>query len=57
MKRCVACNSLYPSPTSDCQTCGFSPTVIDGFPAFAPEFAHEGGGYEAELFAKLAPLV
>lgn len=56
MKRCASCDSIYPSSTSDCQTCGFSPAVIDGFPAYAPDLAHGGGGYQANLFAKLAPL-
>lgn len=56
MKRCASCDSIYPSSTSDCQSCGFSPAVVDGFPAYAPDLAYGGGGYEADLFAKLAPL-
>lgn len=37
-----------------CPTCGATIPVVDGFDAFAPEFAHEGGGFKADYFAALA---
>lgn len=56
MKRCLTCDDRFVSSDTACTSCGWSPAVVDGFPAYAPELAHGGGGYEAELFAKLAPL-
>jgi SAM-dependent methyltransferase len=56
MMRCTACGSSYDSATYTCQSCGHAPDVIDGYPAFAPDLAYGGGGYDAELFAELAPL-
>lgn len=54
--RCTACGSSYDSPTYTCGACGHTVEIVDGYPAFAPELAHGGGGYDAELFAELAPL-
>lgn len=56
MKLCLACDDLHATSDTSCTSCGVAPEVIDGFLAYAPELAHGGGGYEAELFAKLAPL-
>lgn len=56
MKRCLTCDARYATTATSCQSCGTSQEVVGGFPAYAPELAHGGGGYEAELFAKLAPL-
>lgn len=58
MIRCLACNATMPSfagPKS-CPTCGWCPAVVDGFTAYAPEFASEGGGFEPEYFDDLAAL-
>lgn len=54
--RCTACGSDTDSLTEACGQCGHAVTIVDGYPAFAPELAHGGGGYDAELFAELAPL-
>jgi SAM-dependent methyltransferase len=54
--QCTACGASYDSETYTCDACGHAVTVVDGYPAFAPELAHGGGGYESKLFAELAPL-
>lgn len=56
MKRCTDCGSVHDLATFTCPSCGREPEEVDGFPAFAPALAHEGGGYDADLFAELAPL-
>lgn len=56
MKHCLACNALYPSDKSVCPTCGRSAATVDGFIAYAPELAHEGGGFDAAYFPVLAGL-
>lgn len=33
-----------------------APETVDGFPAYAPELARQGPGYDPEVFAKLAEL-
>lgn len=57
MKRCLACNEHYDSQLANCPTCGVGPALIDGFCAYAPEFAHgEGGGFKPVYFSTLACL-
>lgn len=56
MKRCTSCGSVQDAPGFRCPACAHTPEVVDGFLAFAPELAHAGGGYDADLFAQLAPL-
>jgi SAM-dependent methyltransferase len=56
MKRCTECSSLHDAAGFGCTSCGHKPEVVDGFLAFAPELAHEGGRYDADLFAERAPL-
>ncbi len=53
MKRCLACNAHYPSSIVDCPTCGVGPALVDGFYAYAPEFAHGGGGFKSDHFSAL----
>ncbi len=54
MKQCQACDGLHPADQATCPACGNEPTVVDGFEAYAPELAHEGGGFDPEAFASLA---
>lgn len=55
MRHCLACNACYGVPLVECPVCGATIPVVDGFDAFAPEFAHEGGGgFKADYFATLA---
>lgn len=56
MKRCLACGVTFPSKSLCCSACGAEPISIDGFPAYAPDLAHSGGGFKASYFADLAQL-
>jgi SAM-dependent methyltransferase len=56
MKKCLSCGSIYPSEESNCQTCDAGPAILDGFPAYAPEFVLDGEGFKASYFADLARL-
>jgi SAM-dependent methyltransferase len=56
MKRCLTCDARYPTSASRCPHCRFAPVQVDGFEAYAPEFAHGGGGFKADYFAELARL-
>lgn len=56
MKLCLACTARYPSDKSDCPTCGAATAVVDGFVAYAPELAHDGGGFDSTYFPVLAGL-
>lgn len=56
MIRCPACGFLHQPGDSSCGRCGFSAREVDGFPAWAPDLAHGGGGFKATHFAELASL-
>jgi SAM-dependent methyltransferase len=56
MRRCLACGAHFSSRATNCSACGLGPTVVDGFSAYAPNFAHEGGGFKASYFSELAQL-
>lgn len=56
MKQCLICNSQYSTSRRDCPSCGALTAIIDGFDAYAPYFAHEGGGFNAGCFSELARL-
>ena len=56
MKRCLACGVTFPSKNICCSACGAKPIRIDGFPAYAPNLAHSGGGFKASYFGDLAHL-
>jgi SAM-dependent methyltransferase len=56
MKRCQSCDKLYESSIMDCPVCGVSAAIVDGFNAYAPEFAYNGGGFKASYFYDLAQL-
>ncbi len=56
MKRCLACGAHFPSAATNCPTCEAGPVAVDGFSAYAPEFAHESGGFKASYFSELARL-
>ncbi|MBL0934426.1 MAG: methyltransferase domain-containing protein [Rhizobiaceae bacterium] len=53
---CPSCQSAVPDDKAACPSCGFSPTTVEGFTAWAPEMAHAGGGFKRESFAHLAEL-
>ena len=60
MRLCLRCGSTFetaaPSLPWRCAHCGFEPPVVAGFPAFAPEIAGGGEGYDPAHFAELARL-
>lgn len=56
MKRCLQCEGLFEARGWSCPGCGFSPGLVDGFPALAPELAESDIGYDASRFEVLAGL-
>lgn len=56
MKICLYCQSEYSASAIDCMHCSTTTPVINGFAAYAPEMAHNGGGFKADFFASLAAL-
>ena len=54
MKRCLTCNHRFDSTRSSCPKCGYKPEQINGFEAYASEYANQGGGFKAGYFAELA---
>lgn len=56
MKRCLQCDTTFESPSWDCPSCGFSPAVIDGYRAFAPDLAQENDGMAPHSHALLDRL-
>jgi SAM-dependent methyltransferase len=56
MMRCPGCGCVHASQIESCEACGFRPAVVDGFPAWAPQLAHEGEGFRSEYFDSLARL-
>lgn len=53
MIECPRCKSLYTGDSKTCSSCKFAPENINGFAAWAPEMAWEGGGFKAEYFEQL----
>ena len=56
MKRCLVCNAHHISKNTECPTCGFSPALVDGFCAYAPELAHAANGFNPLHFHDLYRL-
>lgn len=56
MKKCLYCTNLFPSSESTCHTCGLQSLVLDGFPAYAPDFAYENAGFHSSYFTQLAKV-
>lgn len=56
MKKCLACGTAFPSPDSCCPACNWGPGIQEGFPAYAPALAQEGGGFKASYFVDLAHI-
>jgi len=56
MKVCLSCDARHEADTWRCTACGYTPPILDGFPAFAPELAHAGAGFNPELHADFARL-
>lgn len=56
MRRCLRCTASFPGESWRCPACGHVPETIGGFPAFAPELAGGGSGFDPALFTELARL-
>ena len=56
MRLCLACGAGFTGASWRCPRCGFEPQRVAGFPAFAPELARAGTGYDPAHFAELAEL-
>jgi SAM-dependent methyltransferase len=56
VKRCLHCNESFESALARCPACGEGPSEVDGFVAYAPEYARGGGGFKADYYAELARL-
>lgn len=56
MKICPQCDARYDSPEWTCPNCGSAPSLVNGFPALATEFAEAGDGFNPKYFAQLASL-
>jgi SAM-dependent methyltransferase len=54
VKRCLVCDNKYDVASKSCPDCDFKPEMIDGFEAYASEYANEGGGFKASYFEQLA---
>ncbi|MGA9666223.1 MAG: class I SAM-dependent methyltransferase [Gallionella sp.] len=53
MKKCLACGVTFPAQKTHCPACGLGPEMREGFPAYAPDLAQQGGGFKAAYFADL----
>jgi len=56
MKICSHCQSHHDAAATACPTCGSADTMLEGFPAYAPDMAAQGGGFRPESFELLAGL-
>ncbi len=56
MKACAACGSARCDGQWKCEDCGFAPSVVRGFAAFAPDLAFESVGFDPGHFEGLAGL-
>lgn len=56
MRHCLACDVQYPAVQNECPACGHRTEVVEGFSAYAPELAQQGGGFDASYFPVLARL-
>lgn len=56
--RCLDCGTKFDSEagTPRCPTCRWEPEKIDGITAYSPQFANQGGGFEASYFKVLSEL-
>lgn len=56
--RCLDCGAKFDREVgvTVCPICRWEPKTIDGIPAYSPEFADQGGGFEASYFKVLSEL-
>lgn len=56
MRICPECGHRYQRPQWRCPACGHEVSMVEGFPALAPDLAHAGHGFRREYFGALASL-
>ncbi len=56
MKICLVCGAEFKSKDWICPICHNIPQIIDGYPAFAPDFSEKNDGFNIEDFEVLASL-
>jgi len=56
LRICLRCRAALEAAGWRCKACGYEPSRIAGFPAFAPELAHGDEGFESTYFAGLYAL-
>lgn len=56
MRICARCSSPWPEGRDLCPGCSHAEARVDGFIAYAPEMAHEGGGFPTGAHEMLAEL-
>ncbi|WP_222251282.1 class I SAM-dependent methyltransferase [Rhizobium leguminosarum] len=56
--RCLGCGTKFDSEAGrpHCPACRWEPEEIGGIAAYAPQFANQGGGFEASYFKVLSEL-
>ena len=54
MRACPACGVTRSTDDWGCTACGWRPSTIDGFLAFAPELARDHDGFDPSFFDRLA---
>lgn len=55
INHCIRCGSGR-IRDSCCLDCGYQPVCVSGFPAFAPDLAHNASGFDPDLHRQLAQL-
>lgn len=55
-KRCPNCQTTFQLATWQCPVCTYTPTLLNGYPAFAPEIADSDNMYLAAYFERLMAL-
>ncbi|PLQ01534.1 class I SAM-dependent methyltransferase [Cupriavidus pauculus] len=56
MKKCLECANTFAREEDRCPACGWAPSLVHQFPAYAPELAQENSGFKAGYFSRLAEL-
>lgn len=55
-KRCPECRTVFCEDSWQCPVCAYAPSIINGYPAFAPEIANSDDMYLAEYFERLMAI-
>jgi SAM-dependent methyltransferase len=56
VKRCLSCRKPFGGDGWQCRACGWAPSVMDGFLAFAPELALESESYPQGVDAQITSV-